>query len=95
MVSPSTGASSRRFRLVDFQPFQDGEVFRSNEIWMLRATPLWRPIPTGRWSRSKSASCAASASIHDPERLISEIAAGERQRNDAGARLKWMFSHDQ
>jgi transposase len=32
--------------------------------------------------------------IDDPKRLISEIAAWERQRNDAGARIKWMFTTD-
>ncbi len=30
--------------------------------------------------------------IDDPKRLISEIAAWERQRNAAGARIKWMFT---
>ena len=32
--------------------------------------------------------------IDDPERLINEIAAWERQRNTAGARIKWMFTTD-
>jgi hypothetical protein len=32
--------------------------------------------------------------IDDPKRLISEIAAWERQRNAAGARIKWMFTTD-
>jgi len=30
--------------------------------------------------------------IDDPKRLISEIAAWEKQRNTAGARIKWMFT---
>ena len=30
--------------------------------------------------------------IAEPERLVSEIAAWERQRNAAGARIKWMFT---
>ena len=30
--------------------------------------------------------------IDDPKRLVSEIAAWERQRNGAGARIKWMFT---
>jgi hypothetical protein len=30
--------------------------------------------------------------IHDPNRLISEIATWEKQRNAAGARIKWMFT---
>ena len=30
--------------------------------------------------------------VDDPKRLISEIAAWERQRNAAGARIKWMFT---
>jgi hypothetical protein len=30
--------------------------------------------------------------IDDPKRLISEIAAWERQRNAAAARIKWMFT---
>jgi transposase len=30
--------------------------------------------------------------IDDPKRLINEIAAWERQRNTAGARIKWMFT---
>ena len=30
--------------------------------------------------------------IGDRERLVAEIAAWERQRNTAGARVKWMFS---
>ena len=30
--------------------------------------------------------------IDNPNRLISEIAAWEKQRNDAGARIKWMFT---
>jgi len=30
--------------------------------------------------------------IDDPKRLISEIAAWEKQRNAAGARIKWMFT---
>jgi transposase len=32
--------------------------------------------------------------IDDPKRLISEIAAWERQRNAAGDRIKWMFTTD-
>ena len=32
--------------------------------------------------------------INDPKRLISEIAAWERQRNAAAARIKWMFTTD-
>ena len=32
--------------------------------------------------------------ISNPERLKSEIAEWERQRNDSGARAKWMFSTD-
>jgi transposase len=32
--------------------------------------------------------------IDDPKRLASEIAAWERQRNDARARIKWMFTTD-
>ena len=32
--------------------------------------------------------------IDDPKRLISEIAAWKRQRNAAGARIKWMFTTD-
>ena len=30
--------------------------------------------------------------IDDPKRLVTEIAAWERQRNAAGARIKWMFT---
>ena len=30
--------------------------------------------------------------IDDPKRLISEIAAWEKQRNTAGARINWMFT---
>jgi hypothetical protein len=30
--------------------------------------------------------------IDDPKRLLSEIAAWEKQRNAAGARIKWMFT---
>jgi transposase len=30
--------------------------------------------------------------IDNPNRLIGEIAAWEKQRNDAGARMKWMFT---
>jgi len=30
--------------------------------------------------------------INNPKRLISEIAAWEKQRNTAGARIKWMFT---
>ena len=30
--------------------------------------------------------------IDDPKRLISEIAAWEKQRNTAGARITWMFT---
>jgi hypothetical protein len=30
--------------------------------------------------------------IDDPKRLICEIAAWEKQRNTAGARIKWMFT---
>ena len=30
--------------------------------------------------------------IDDPNNLISEIAAWEKQRNTAGARIKWMFT---
>jgi len=30
--------------------------------------------------------------IDDPEHLVREIAAWQRQRNDAGARIKWMFT---
>jgi hypothetical protein len=30
--------------------------------------------------------------IPTQERLVSEIAASERQRNASGARLKWMFA---
>ena len=32
--------------------------------------------------------------IPDPERLVAEIAAWERQRNQSGARIKWMFTTD-
>jgi hypothetical protein len=32
--------------------------------------------------------------IDDPTRLISEIAAWERQRNVVAARIKWMFTTD-
>src|SRR6266851_815396 len=32
--------------------------------------------------------------IDDPKRLVSEIAAWEKQRNAAGARIKWMFTTD-
>ena len=32
--------------------------------------------------------------IDDPKRLINEIAAWERQRNTAGARIKWIFTTD-
>ncbi len=32
--------------------------------------------------------------IDDPKRLVSEIAAWERQRNGAGACIKWMFTTD-
>ena len=32
--------------------------------------------------------------IDNPKRLVSEIAAWERQRNAAGARIKWMFTTD-
>jgi hypothetical protein len=32
--------------------------------------------------------------IDDPKILIPEIAAWERQRNEAGARIKWMFTTD-
>ena len=32
--------------------------------------------------------------INDPKRLVREIAAWERQRNTAGARIKWMFTTD-
>ena len=32
--------------------------------------------------------------IDDPKVLIPEIAAWERQRNAAGARIKWMFTTD-
>jgi hypothetical protein len=32
--------------------------------------------------------------IDDAERLISEIAAWEQQRNAAGARINWMFTTD-
>src|ERR1700680_4639467 len=32
--------------------------------------------------------------IDDPKRLIGEIAAWEKQRNAAGARIKWMFTTD-
>jgi len=31
-------------------------------------------------------------SIDDPKRLISEIAAWEKQQNTASARIKWMFT---
>jgi hypothetical protein len=42
----------------------------------------------------RSACCAASLDrrIDDPERLISEIAAWEKQRNTTGAHIKWMFT---
>ena len=30
--------------------------------------------------------------IDDPERLVREINAWEKQRNAAGARIKWMFT---
>jgi hypothetical protein len=30
--------------------------------------------------------------IDDPKRLIGEIAAWEKQRNAAGARINWMFT---
>ena len=30
--------------------------------------------------------------INDPKRLVREIAAWERQRNTAGARITWMFT---
>ena len=32
--------------------------------------------------------------IDDPKRLVREIAAWERQRNAARARIKWMFTTD-
>jgi hypothetical protein len=32
--------------------------------------------------------------IDDPQRLINEIAARERERNTAGARIKWSFTTD-
>ena len=32
--------------------------------------------------------------IDDPNRLISEVAAWEKQRNATGARIKWMFTTD-
>jgi hypothetical protein len=32
--------------------------------------------------------------IDDPKRLVGEIAAWERQRSAAGARIKWMFITD-
>jgi hypothetical protein len=44
---------------------------------------------------SRSACCAVSAwtaEIDDSKRLVSEIAAWERQRNAAAARIKWMFT---
>ncbi len=53
-------------------------------------------MPAGStWSRSRSAYSAASAwtvEFDDPKRLFSEIAAWEKQRNAAGARIKWMFT---
>ncbi len=36
-----------------------------------------------------------SRRIAKREKLVSEIAAWERQRNDSGARIKWMFTSDQ
>jgi len=37
--------------------------------------------------------CAAlDQRIDNRERLVSEIAAWERQRNASGARIKWMFT---
>jgi hypothetical protein len=35
-----------------------------------------------------------SRRIDDPKRLRIEIAAGERQRNKARARINWMFTTD-
>ena len=35
---------------------------------------------------------AADAGIDSRERLVSEIAAWERQRNKSHARIKWMFT---
>ena len=32
--------------------------------------------------------------IDDPKRLVTEVAAWERQRNAACARIKWMFTTD-
>ena len=33
-----------------------------------------------------------SRRIDEREKLVSEIAVWERQRNDSGARIKWMFT---
>ena len=47
------------------------------------------------WWRSRSASCAASAwtaEFDHSKRLVREIAAWQRQRNAASARIKWMFT---
>jgi hypothetical protein len=56
-------------------------------------TPPSMPVAS-TWSRSRSACSAVSASIadDDPKCLIPEIAAREKQRNDAGSRIKWMFT---
>jgi hypothetical protein len=32
--------------------------------------------------------------IDDPERLVTEVVAWQRQRNAACARIKWMFTTD-
>ena len=34
------------------------------------------------------------STLLDPKRLLREIAAWERQRNAASARIKWMFTTD-
>ncbi|SHH64493.1 DDE superfamily endonuclease [Bradyrhizobium erythrophlei] len=58
-------------------------------------TPPSMPVGS-TWSRSRSACSAASAWIAESttKRLIGEIAPWEKQRNAAGARIKWMFTTD-
>ncbi len=49
------------------------------------------------WSRSKSACSAGQCldrRIESRERLVSEVAAWERQRNASGDRINWMFSSE-
>ena len=57
-----------------------------------------RSMPVGStWSRSRSACCAASAwtaASTTPNGSDNEIAAWERQRNKASARINWMFTTD-